>query len=93
MKQAVEVTILGRQYTVKSSTGPAEVQRVAEYVNRQLAQTAAVAPTADTLHITVLTLLNIAGMLLQAQGGGIDAGPESERLAALLQRLDQALGE
>lgn len=93
MKQAVEVTILGRQYTVKSSTGPDEVQRVADYVNRQLAQTAAVAPTADTLHVTVLTLLNIAGMLLQAQGGA-DASPESAgRLTALLQRLGQALGD
>jgi len=90
MKQAVQVTILGQHYTVKTSTPAEQVERVAAYVNRQLAQVAAAAPTADTLHVTVLTLLNIAGSYLQQQGQAGD--PQAQgRLENLLGRLDSAL--
>jgi len=90
MKQAVQVTILGQQFTVKSSNPAEQVERVAAYVNRQLALTAASAPTADTLHVTVLTLLNIAGAYLQLQDQGGDPRLR-ERLETLLGRLDAGL--
>lgn len=90
MKQAVQVTILGQQYTVKSSNPAEQIERVAAYVNRQLAQTAASAPTADTLHVTVLTLLNIAGSYLQLQEQGADPQLQS-RLEGLLGRLEDGL--
>jgi len=93
MKRAVEVTILGRQYTVRSSSSPAEVGRVADFVNQQLAQTAKSAPTADTLNITVMTLLNIAGSYLQTQEGQPSLSTQDQRqLELLLERIDSVIG-
>lgn len=91
MKQAVQVTILGQQYTVKSSAGAEQVQRVADFVNRQLTKTAEAAPTADTLHVTVLTLLNVAGLYLsQQERGGIHDPETEDRLLGLIRRLEEA---
>lgn len=89
MKSPIQVTILGQQYTVKSSSPAEQIEQVADYVNSQLAAVAGAAPTADTRHITVLTLLNIAGSyleLVEGKGGGADAA----RLEALLKRIEQA---
>ena len=92
MKQAVDVTILGRRYTVRSSSSPEEVGRVADFVNEQLAQTAAAAPTADTLNVTVLTLLNIAGSYLQPQDNKqLLSSQDQEKLEGLLRRVDSAV--
>lgn len=93
MKQPVEVNILGRLYTVRSSASLEEVSRVADYVNQQLARTAAVAPTADTLHVTVLTLLNIAESFLKLldEKGALDP-LEKKRLESLLLRIDSVIG-
>jgi len=91
VKQSIQVTILGQQYTIRSASPPEQIGQVAAYVNDQLSRTAAVAPTADTLHITVLTLLNIAGSYLQLRdSGGHLAMGDRERLEALLGRLEQA---
>jgi cell division protein ZapA (FtsZ GTPase activity inhibitor) len=93
VKQPVEVNILGRLYTVRSSASLEEVSRVADYVNQQLARTAAVAPTADTLHVTVLTLLNIAESFLKLldEKGALDP-LEKKRLESLLLRIDSVIG-
>lgn len=92
MKQAVQVTILGQQYTIKSASSPEQISKVAAYVNEQLSRTAAAAPTADTLHVTVLTLLNIAGSYLQLREDGerID-GTDRQRLHELLVRINASL--
>jgi cell division protein ZapA len=93
VKPLVDVTIHGRHYTVRSSSSQEEVNRVAGYVNQQLAQTAKVAPTADTLHVAVLTLLNIAESYLQLKDGQGAVGPqERERLESLLLRVNSVIG-
>lgn len=88
MKRATQVNILGQPYTVRSDSSPEEIARVADYVNEQLTLVTQAAPTADTRHITVLTLLNIAGSyldLLKQQGGS-----EQGRLQELIERIDRA---
>jgi len=92
VKQALEVTILGRQFTVRSSSSPEEVTRVADFVNEQLAQTAKAAPTADTLNITVMTLLNIAGSYLQSQLDQQSLSTQDQKqLELLLDRIDSVI--
>lgn len=94
MKQSVDVTILGRQYTVKSSSSTEEIGRVAEFVNQQLARTAVAAPTADTLHVTVLTLLNLAGSYLRPQDGQTLLSSQDRRqLELLLERVESVVGD
>ncbi len=87
MKHAVQVTILGQQYTVRSSASPDEVERVAEFVNRQVAEVAA-SKAVDTLNTAVLALMNIGGAYLRLQDAMAVDQQGEERLQRLLQRLE-----
>lgn len=90
MKHAVQVTILGQQYTVKSEALPEEVQRVADFVNRQVDEVTA-GRSVDTLNSAILTLMNIGGAYLRLQDAAAERQQEAERrLQALLQRLEKA---
>jgi len=87
VKRAIEVNILGQPYTVRSDSSPDQIERVAEFVSEQLAAVAQAAPTADTRHITVLTLLNIAGSYLDLQQQ--QAAGDQGRLQEMIERIDR----
>lgn len=89
MKQTVQVTILGQQYSVRSDDDPEKVARVADFVNRRLTDLASRAPTADTHQVTVLALLNLAGEYLERveNQGGVDPN----RIEKVIERLEQAV--
>jgi cell division protein ZapA len=89
LKHAVQVTILGQQYTVKSAASPEEVQRVADFVNCQVAEVAA-SKSVDTLNSAILTLMNIGGAYLRLQDTVAERQQVEGRLQELLQRLEQA---
>lgn len=89
MKHAVQVTILGQQYTVKSAASPEEVQRVADFVNCQVAEVTA-SKSVDTLDSAILTLMNIGGAYLRLQDAVAERQQVEGRLQELLQRLEQA---
>lgn len=89
MKHAVQVTILGQQYTVKSAASPEEVQRVADFVNRQVAEVTA-SKSVDTLNSAILTLMNIGGAYLRLQDTVAEGGQVEGRLQELLLRLESA---
>ena len=85
MKHAVQVTLLGQQYTVRSESDPDEVAQVAAFVNARLAEVSSTSRVVDTLNTVVLTLLNVAGDYLQLRKS--DRLGE-ERLQRLLARLE-----
>lgn len=90
MKQAVQVTICGQQYTIRSEAPPEEVEKVAAFVNARIEEVVASRKTVDTLNSVVLAFLNVAGEHLRLQA----AEPEGEaRLRNLLQRLEQLVPE
>lgn len=89
MKHAVQVTILGQQYTVKSAAPPEEVQRVADFVNRQVAEVTA-SKSVDTLNSAILTLMNIGGAYLRLQDTVAERQQVEGRLQKLLLRLESA---
>ena len=43
MKHAVQITVLGQNYTIRSEAAPEEVRKVAAFVNAQLEEAAGVA--------------------------------------------------
>jgi cell division protein ZapA len=94
LKQAVQVTILGQQYTVKSEASPEEVRRVAEFVNGQIAEVVAASRAVDTLNTAVLALMNVGGayLRLRDKAGGAERDLK-DRLKRLLIRLDDACQE
>ena len=94
MKQTVQVTILARQYTIKSEVPPEEVRRVAAFINDKIEEMTAGSHVADTLDATVLTLLNITGAYLRLnENGGEFCTGARERLELLLRRLENACPE
>jgi cell division protein ZapA len=95
LKQTVQVTILGQQYSIKSETDPEEVRRVADFVNQRIAEAHAAMRTNNSFTVVVLVLLNVAGELFQLQtqgGGGVDGAGEI-RLRQLLARIEAACEE
>jgi len=67
-KRSIEVEIFGHRYTLKSEFPEEQVKRVAEYVDNKMKEVAEGTKSVDSLHIAILTALNIAQDYLQARG-------------------------
>lgn len=84
MSNTVQVKILGRDYTLRSQQTAGQVQKIADFVEEMIAETAA-GRAVDTQDLTVLTLLNLAGQYLQLREG------ESQERQELQERLEQLI--
>ncbi len=93
MKQVVQVTILGQQYSVKSEAAAEEVLRVAEFVNEKISEVVAANKTVDTLNTAVLALLNVSGAYIRLREGVAGQESQEERLRRLLERLEKCCPE
>ena len=60
MKVPVDVEIMGQRFTVASDDSEAHVRQVAAYVDEQMRLLANGQPPGSTLHLALLTALNIA---------------------------------
>ena len=85
MKQSVQVTILGQQYSIRSSKSSAEVQQVATFVDERIAEVLSSGSTVNTVDAAVLAFLNVAGSYLELQNQVEDSG----ELVNELHRLDK----
>ena len=88
MSETLQIVLLGQTFTVRSDASVAEVQRVAAFVNRKLAEVSG-GRSADSLHTALLTLLNVAGDYLQLRdGGALESQSLEERLSRLVRQLE-----
>lgn len=91
MSHSVRVRVQGREYNLRSQQGQDEVQKVADFVEGQLAEITRVA-SVDSQDALALTLLNLAGKYLSLKESLDSGGPEQEvRLERLLQQLEDGL--
>lgn len=91
MSHSVRVRVQGREYSLRSQQGQDEVQKVADFVEGQLAEITRVA-SVDSQDALALTLLNLAGKYLSLKESLDSGGPEQEvRLERLLQQLEDGL--
>lgn len=67
-KRSIEVEIFGHRYTLKTEIPEEQVKRVAEYVDGKMKEVAEGTKSVDSLHIAILTALNIAQDYLQERG-------------------------
>jgi cell division protein ZapA len=100
LKHAVQVSILGQHYTVRSEASPDEVAKVVDFVNEKISEVTATGRIADALNVAVLALLNLAGthLRLQEERATLVTQPPSDaqadsRLRLLLERLERACPE
>ncbi len=86
MSSSIRVTILGREYTLRSQGEQDQIDRVVKFVETRLAEMESV-KSVDTRDVTVLTLLNLAGQYLQLLDKQKEQGNDQE------QRLNQLVGK
>lgn len=67
-KRSIEVEIFGNRYTLKTEFPEEQVKRVAAYVDGKMREVAEGTKSVDSLHIAILTALNIAQDYLQERG-------------------------
>lgn len=93
MNPTVQINILGREYSLRSQKSEAQIQRVVDFIEERLAETAS-GKSVDTRDLTVLTLLNLAGEYLQLLGEQ-DRGVEHQnnRLQQLVESLELAMAD
>lgn len=92
MKQSLQVSILGRQYNLRSDSPPEQIQRIAEFVEGQISDVTASGRVTDTLQASVLALLNVSARYLQGDQAEELPSDAAERLRRLVLRIEQAIG-
>ncbi|OGP55624.1 MAG: hypothetical protein A2Y65_00460 [Deltaproteobacteria bacterium RBG_13_52_11] len=68
VKRNVEVEIFGQRYSLKSEFPEEQVKKVVAYVDGKMREVAESTKSVDSLHIAILTALNIAQEYLQEKG-------------------------
>ena len=81
IKNKVVISLMGREYALLTQESPAQVERVARYVDRKMRE-AAIASRAGDATVSALTAMTLAGELFRAQDENIRLKKE---LAALRQ--------
>lgn len=81
-KQKVTVRLAGRNYTLVSSEAPEYMQRVADYVDRKLNETAQ-AVNLPSAQAAILTCMNLGDELMKSQ----------DEISMLRRRLEEAMAE
>jgi len=94
LKQAVQVTVLGQQYTIRSTMAPEEVCRVADFINAKIAEVVAASRAVDTLNTAVLALLNVGEAYLRLRDANqVREEALTAQLRDLVARLETACPE
>lgn len=86
------VTIFGRTYHLRGDVDGEYLTELAARVDGKMREVAEATGTADTLKVAILAALNMADENLRADDARA-AGSDGKRLAQLVTRLDEALGE
>lgn len=93
MKQSVQITILGQQYTIKSDLAPDRVTSVAQLVNEKIAEVSSSDRAVDSMKTAVLALLNIAGEYMDLRDEEPLSGEVRQRMERLVSKLEAASPE
>ena len=95
-KPVVAVSIRGQEFRIRTDDDEAALQRVAKYLDDTMATVEKQTGTVDTLHLALLSALNLARELveLRERGGAqvpSTAGIDPERFESLIELAESAL--
>ena len=90
MSSTIHIKIQGREYSLRSHESQEQAQRVVDFIEGKLAETAD-GLSVDTRDLTVLTLLNLAGQYLQLQDEKDQKG--NVRIQRLVAMVEQAIDD
>jgi cell division protein ZapA len=96
-KSVVQVQILGQQLAIRGEADQDYILGVASYVDRKMREITEKLPVASLSKVAILASLNIADELFKERASrerdGVSITDRTERLSAVLDRLDQLLDE
>jgi len=93
VKQSVQVTIFGQQYHLRSDASPQQVDRIARFVEEQIALVMASGKAVDSLQAAVLALFNVAALHLGDTRDVETAVVANRQIAGLIERIESSLAE
>lgn len=88
MTKSLEIEVYGQKYTVRAEAEEAYMRRVAAYVDEQMRTLASRMKTATPSKLAVLTALNLAHQLFQAEQGEADL---DRRAQCLMDSIEEHL--
>jgi len=88
LSDTINVTIMGMPFTLRAGEDPVYVRKLAEYVDHRMSQLASASPKTSQLQIAVLTCLNLADSLQQAQSANSIIEDATTRLQRIIERLE-----
>lgn len=88
-RKGIAVQIRGKEFRIRSDDDPAELQRVAAYVDATMKKVELRTGAIDSLDVAMLTSLNLARELVSKRGQA-SALPD-DRLKALIDLAESAL--
>lgn len=91
-KQLIEVSVLNQSFSIETDANPDHVDRVANYVDKKVKEIQSQTVKASSLHIALLTCLNIADELLRQKRSDKSAVKNAEKkIDEILELLDLQL--
>ena len=89
MKTSHQVTVLGRELSVRSSASAAKVHAVESFVNGRLQEIGAALKSGDVQLVLTLALLNTAEELLTLRNERDSAASLDDKLHGLIEKLEK----
>jgi cell division protein ZapA (FtsZ GTPase activity inhibitor) len=90
-KRSLTVRIRGQDFRIRSDEDPAVLERVARHVDETMKRVEARTGAIDTLHVAMLTSLNLAREALEAGDRHRASAQRDDRLRALIELAESAV--
>jgi cell division protein ZapA len=92
-KRSVAIRVLGQQYRIRTDVDPAELQRVAGFVDETMERLRDRTGAVDSLDLAVMAAVNLAHDLLAERSTKRGEHTAVERMRRLTERVEAALRE
>ena len=92
-KRTVLVSVLGKEYRIRSDTDPELVRRAAALVDETIRKVQGRTATVDTVDVAVLAALNLANHVVTLREAAVSTGVPSARVDELVALLESAVAE
>jgi cell division protein ZapA (FtsZ GTPase activity inhibitor) len=92
-KHSVAIRVLGQEYRIRTDAAPAELQRVASFVDETMSRLRGRTGAVDSLDLAVMAAVNLARDLLAERAGRRSEGVAIQRVRALTDEVEALLRE
>jgi cell division protein ZapA len=90
-KIRVNVSILGKEYSIVSQVDPKYIKKAAEYLDMKMREVSQAYPNITEAKIAVLAALNISYELFQSRNSEQSGGETESRIVELTRKLSEIL--